>query len=145
MVPVILASKRLKHHPLRHKIISVLESTGYSTVKRLAAILGVSRASVLWHLYTLEREGVVESEKICSTRVFYLAGRRRRALHSYLLSHKTRRSIIEALKNGGPMGVSSLSKVVGAAKSTVKHHLNILEDFGFVARTGSKYMVTDLC
>ncbi len=65
-LPVIVAS-RIKRarvdDSIKASIISLLEERGPMTIYEMARELGVQYGAVRWHVYVLEREGVVKTEK----------------------------------------------------------------------------------
>ena len=142
LFPRIIGEEVLKH-PSRQKIIEYLSSKPYTTVKELSSALKASRASTIWHLSILEREGHVRSVDVAGSTIYYKRGRRREALRSYLESHPARAKIIMELSKRGLAGVSELASAVGLSKSTVKHHLDVMVRYGIVVREGGRYKLRD--
>jgi len=123
-------------HPVRRRILREIDLHGYTTVSSLQRATGLARATLLWHLAVLERADVVRREKVLGTVIYYRRGKRRQAIHTLLLEAVQRRRIIELLSRTGPMGLAEIAEKLGAPKSTVKHHIDILASYGLIRYDG---------
>lgn len=64
LLPLVLRIKRARvDDTVKASIISLLEEKGAMTIYEIARELGMRYNAVRWHVYVLEREGIVKSEK----------------------------------------------------------------------------------
>lgn len=88
--------------------------------------------TVRYHLKILEREGLIESEKVDGKRRYYPIGAEPDAL-ALAMDEETPAAILETLRQE-PKTVSAIADVVDRAPSTVTHHLDSLEADDLVVR-----------
>jgi DNA-binding transcriptional ArsR family regulator len=133
--------EKLHEHPVRRRILELLETKPYITVQDLLA-QGVKRSTAIWHLELLVSLGVLSARRIAGKTIYYRRERYREAILAFLMESEHRRRIIEELA----MGVYTLSKLaerLGLNRSTVKHHIDLLLALGIIRDVGSGYTVSD--
>jgi len=75
-------------HPIRRSIVRLLEEEGSVTFNELWRKLGLSKATVSWHLSVLEREDIVGIIKYKKYKLVYLRGREDKIIDSLIRSRR---------------------------------------------------------
>jgi DNA-binding transcriptional ArsR family regulator len=121
---------------------TVAESPG-TYLSELAATADVPVSTVRYHVRVLEREGVVETERIRGKRRLFPGNAATGPLDAALNDASTE-PILRAVRREEPVSVSGLADSVDRAASTVSYHLARLEDADLVerARDGTSVRVS---
>jgi len=75
-------------HPIRQSIVALLKEEGPVTFNELWRRLGLSKATVSWHLSVLEREDIVGIVKYKKYKIVYLKGEEDRIIESLIRERK---------------------------------------------------------
>jgi len=135
-------SKDATRHPLRAKIIELVEKNSYVTVDMIIRELGVKRTSAIWHLTLLTNIGLLATSKILNKQIYYRKGRKREAILASLLEAAPRRQIVLEMLQG-PCTISQLARSLNMSKSTVKHHIDVMRLYSIVEDVGYGYKLAD--
>ena len=74
-VPYFMRAEALEH-PLRNKIVQILEENQYEYLNSLKVKLQCRMTTLLWHLQELEKNGFIEKEKYERYTIIFLKGKR---------------------------------------------------------------------
>jgi DNA-binding transcriptional ArsR family regulator len=132
--------EKLHEHPVRQKILRLLEEKPYITIQDLAH-LGIKRPTAIWHLELMVSLGVLSMKKVAGKTIYYKSGRDREALLAFLMESRHRQMIIERLAQRA-YTLSKLAEVLSINKSTAKHHVDLLLSLGVVEDRGYGYTLS---
>ncbi|BES81928.1 helix-turn-helix domain-containing protein [Pyrodictium abyssi] len=94
-------------HPLRARMLQVLRERGAVHHNELMRVLGVSKATLRWHLYMLLRGGYIGSLRYKKYLVYFARGRELDAIRSLAARDEQFCGILQGLAEGVPLEVLS--------------------------------------
>lgn len=129
-------------HPVRAKILELVERNGYVTLDMVTRELAIKRTSAVWHLTLLTSVGLLATSKVLNKQIYYKKSQMREAILAFLLEAAPRRRIAFKLLQG-PYSISQLARSLNMSKSTIKHHIDALRLYGIVEEAGYGYRLAD--
>ncbi len=126
-----LGAKDVMGHPVRQRIMTVLEREPGLGHRPLMDRVGCGNGALGHHLRVMQRHDLIERQGTA----YFRRGRHDSTDQQALAALRSARGReIASAVGAGSMGVSALAEVVGRSPSTVRHHLNRLEEAGIVHR-----------
>lgn len=121
------------HHDARGEIHDAINAEPGVYVNKLQSVTEMPRSTLRYHLKILEREGLVNSEKILGTVRYYPSQTQSDEL-AIALERDATASVLRGIARHEPVSVSGLADVVDRSPSTVHYHLDRLSAEGLIER-----------
>lgn len=125
-------------HPLRRRILSLLERRGIVHLRELQRELDCSMSTLLWHLQVLEDFNYVKSVKHGQYIAYHLSEYKpsRDTLKVYfgLLNEKARKIIELMLSEQRMVSTKEIARMTNLERANIRYHLKKLADLGIIVQ-----------
>lgn len=123
----------LAKHPARAKLLAIIRTEAGVTTRDLKARSALKKGTLLHHLRTLERGGLVKSKRLGRDRAWYdAAAARADAAVLAALHAPTRQKIVELARSRPGITQAQIAREVRPARATVHHHVAALRAAGLL-------------
>lgn len=131
--------ENLNRHPIRKRILQLLRLRPGLNISRLCNETGAKWGAMQYHLYLLERSGLVESTASARDRNFFPSDLSPEHVRRLAVLRRGRvEAVARAILQGPGNSAAGLSRQTAAARRVVRHYLELMAREGLVeARSGA--------